>query len=689
MAKYDWDFIKPIDNTASINALATGNNQINTGLAGIAGSVTGLADAFKQRNTDEILNTLMQAQTSAELPNALNAVAALQQQYGRGYDQSAVRTAMDTHGSTLGQRDLQNINLQQAQAAQAAIPQMQQVQIERMRAMGVSEDQISAYAGINGIDTSSLANTLMNDFTGERTYNTGRTDRAEDVAYRNLQADRSQSNWEEGNELDKIKTAASISPLFAQDPQQGWTTDEAGNPVPFSSSGVSKGAAFGAIMDGIFQTESNKTHRKADGSLVRSPKGALGIAQIMPATAAKPGYGMKPINLQNTSPQEQQAWAQQYITKIAGAHNFTTEQAVAAYNAGPGAVQKAIKSGGSSWLSKLPKETQNYVPKVLGGANRSNASGAMNAVGAGVSNADIVKATSGYQDTIAKITSDYESQNIKDQTKGSVATTGKNIDTWVANKKDSGLIFSNNNSFFTKADDLASMAKKDPTFNKLPESAQMNILEGTYAKLNNVNALQYVPDADLAKFISSESKRYPQERQSQFAQQKKAAMESAYQNVVQAYQKAGAKPPSREGVARMLDPQADPKQQQQQRAKAPVNNAKAAVAAVRPQPVPSKPAVATTIKSTTSAVTAPTPREIRKAAELESTNKRAAARKTAELREAELAKQRAREKAIASQAALTSNATAAKNLNRLFNKPNGKPLTQKEMDALLKKYKVS
>ena len=86
VSKYDWDFIRPLDQTANIAALSQGNQQINAGLQGVGEAVTGYADAIKQRNTDSILNALSQAQTSAQLPDAMNAVQALQQQYGRGYD---------------------------------------------------------------------------------------------------------------------------------------------------------------------------------------------------------------------------------------------------------------------------------------------------------------------------------------------------------------------------------------------------------------------------------------------------------------------------------------------------------------------------------------------------------------------------------------------------------------------------
>ena len=574
MAQIDWRFMQPLDQSNQIAAMASGNQQINAGLAAMGGAVTGYADALKQRNTDSILNALYQAQTSADLPNALSAVQALQQQYGRGYDQAAVRNAIDTRGSTLSQRDLQAINLQQAQAAQAALPQLQALNVERMRAAGATPEQIAAAQGIQGIDISSLTNTFVNDLQSDRNYNRGVLE-SDRTFNRQLSRDRvSDQQWAEENRRANYNTAAQLSSLYEQPAQSGWTTDASGNLVPYQSSGVTKGDAFGAIMGSLFNTESGFRHRTANGQLLRSPAGALGIAQIMPATAANPGYGMKPIDLQNTTPEQQMQWANEYINRISKAEGFTLEQGVAAYNAGPGAVKKAIKEGGTNWLSKLPAETRAYVPKVLNGAGQaSNAIGAVR--GSGVSQANLSKVTSDFQTSLAKLNAEYSNQAAKAQVKGSLASTGKNVDTWAASNR------GKDNTWFTNAGDLAKMAKQDPTFNQLPQDAQINVLNGAFAKMNDVNAFQYVPDKDLKKFISAESTAYKQERVNQFNAQKQALMEQAYQNIVGQFQQQGQQPPSRESVMQLLNPQA-PKQQ-----------------APKPQPVPTPTAMPPTQQTPT------------------------------------------------------------------------------------------
>ncbi|WP_448206496.1 lytic transglycosylase domain-containing protein [Azospirillum sp. sgz302134] len=87
-----------------------------------------------------------------------------------------------------------------------------------------------------------------------------------------------------------------------------------------------------------------------------SSAGAQGIMQFMPATAKQYGVDV-------TDPKSSIDGAAHYLSDLTKQFGGDERKAVAAYNAGPGRVQEA---GGD--LSKLPAETQAYVPKVLGAA---------------------------------------------------------------------------------------------------------------------------------------------------------------------------------------------------------------------------------------------------------------------------------------------------------------------------------
>lgn len=85
--------------------------------------------------------------------------------------------------------------------------------------------------------------------------------------------------------------------------------------------------------------------------------------QLMPDTAK--GLGVKDIN----DPAQNILGGATYLGQQLNKYG-SRELALAAYNAGPGAVDAAMKKAGSyKWndIKKyLPQETQNYVPKVMG-----------------------------------------------------------------------------------------------------------------------------------------------------------------------------------------------------------------------------------------------------------------------------------------------------------------------------------
>ena len=99
-------------------------------------------------------------------------------------------------------------------------------------------------------------------------------------------------------------------------------------------------------------------HESGLNPRARSRVGAVGIAQIMPATAR--AWGVNPHNPQQALNAAARNMASYYRTYKAQGHDDITahRMALAAYNAGPGAVKK---------YRGIPpyRETKNYVKSII------------------------------------------------------------------------------------------------------------------------------------------------------------------------------------------------------------------------------------------------------------------------------------------------------------------------------------
>ncbi|WP_238914242.1 lytic transglycosylase domain-containing protein [Achromobacter insolitus] len=118
------------------------------------------------------------------------------------------------------------------------------------------------------------------------------------------------------------------------------------------------------LFNALIKTESGGRHLGPDGKLLRSNVGALGVTQIMPGTGNDPGYGVTP--LQNDSEAEYRRFGRDYLDAMLKKYGGDQSKALAAYNAGPGTVDAAVKNYGDDWLNKMPSETRNYVSRISG-----------------------------------------------------------------------------------------------------------------------------------------------------------------------------------------------------------------------------------------------------------------------------------------------------------------------------------
>ena len=122
-------------------------------------------------------------------------------------------------------------------------------------------------------------------------------------------------------------------------------------------------------FDTIVSIESGGKQLDKSGKPLTSSAGAIGAAQVMPKTAPEAavlaGVPFDEVKYK-TDAEYNKTLGKAYFDKQVT--DFGDEfKAVAAYNAGPTAVRKAIEKFGESWLQGVPKETQDYVTKYAKG----------------------------------------------------------------------------------------------------------------------------------------------------------------------------------------------------------------------------------------------------------------------------------------------------------------------------------
>lgn len=148
--------------------------------------------------------------------------------------------------------------------------------------------------------------------------------------------------------------------LIAQDPKGALSA--------LGGGGHMKGFTLDDISAAVAQQESGGRQVDAQGNILTSSAGAQGIMQLMPETgaelAAAIGEKYDPKNAEQNK-RLGSLYLKQQVEKYGD-----VRLALAAYNAGPGRVDAAIKAAGpdatfGQVLAKLPEETQKYVPSVL------------------------------------------------------------------------------------------------------------------------------------------------------------------------------------------------------------------------------------------------------------------------------------------------------------------------------------
>lgn len=115
----------------------------------------------------------------------------------------------------------------------------------------------------------------------------------------------------------------------------------------------------------VMGIESAGRRYDASGKLIEGPATKYGTAkgemQVLDGTNRDPGYGVKPAA--DDSPEERARVGRDYLAAMVREYDGDVSKALAAYNWGPGNLDKAVKEHGPNWLQNAPEETRNYVER--------------------------------------------------------------------------------------------------------------------------------------------------------------------------------------------------------------------------------------------------------------------------------------------------------------------------------------
>lgn len=135
--------------------------------------------------------------------------------------------------------------------------------------------------------------------------------------------------------------------------------------------------------------ESGGRRYGSDGKLLESSAGAKGEMQVMDATNLDPGFGVRPAK--DDSPDERARVGRDYLQALLQHYGGDPAKMWAAYNAGPGRLDEAVKKAEKSaklsatdpsvqahdWRDFLPAETRAYVAKNTAALEKAQKGGAV------------------------------------------------------------------------------------------------------------------------------------------------------------------------------------------------------------------------------------------------------------------------------------------------------------------------
>jgi soluble lytic murein transglycosylase-like protein len=177
------------------------------------------------------------------------------------------------------------------------------------------------------------------------------------------------------NEIDPATAAgleAKLRPAYIE-----WSAKSVADAALSEATGEPQPSAGQADLPVLFQAvagvESGNRDRDASGRLIVSPKGAMGRMQVMPSTAANPGYGIRPARPGDD--EELARVGREKLGALIKRYDGNLTLALTAYNAGEGRVDEWLQRFGdprkgnisdAEWRTRVPfAESRDYSALVM------------------------------------------------------------------------------------------------------------------------------------------------------------------------------------------------------------------------------------------------------------------------------------------------------------------------------------
>lgn len=366
MAEIDWRSLAGPDFSQSNALRARGQEQLSNAVGALGLTGVGFAQNVQNQNTNKLMDMLYSAKNPEDYKSEQfqQGLASLKERIGQDYDSEKYRLAADSRLGKLQSDSLNGLAYQDKQDDVSNRPLMNQYyqlradgkaqEAEALRAKMMG-DTTGAFLKGNELSDNHLKNFLALDQNGlaHDSNNLAWFNAENDARYKNASLQQQSANG-------LVALAEHLKPEYTSglDESTGEIvqTQTGGNSGAYNQLFSEASKRFGLSPALLAQVGLQESGLKSDA---RSPVGAMGLMQLMPATARARGV-TNPMD-----PRQSVMGGAEELASLMKKYNGNVQHALTAYNWGQGNYDSYLKTGRGAKGQPIPKEAREYAGKVL------------------------------------------------------------------------------------------------------------------------------------------------------------------------------------------------------------------------------------------------------------------------------------------------------------------------------------